>query len=214
MQLLTRHRRIGPALLVLDVLITRGDRRWISFGHPSSIGRCGIGVVMPASCSSVQPFHPVVDCAGRSSNRSGCGATLAWPAAMAKSCSVGIRVEVACVLGSAASSGLSSARRVCHVRLRRGVTDAEIAVGFGDASGSLSGDVDDRLALGINAEAVDADGEGMALVEGPDRVTFPLTHWDADTFTYIGSRSTGPAERSHVHDRTRRSGLVDLHRRL
>ncbi len=32
-----------------------------------------------------------------------------------------------------------------------------------------------------------ADGEGMALVEGPDRVTYPLTHWDADTFTYVGS---------------------------
>ena len=32
-----------------------------------------------------------------------------------------------------------------------------------------------------------ADGEGMALVEGPARVTFPLTHWDADTFTYVGS---------------------------
>ena len=32
-----------------------------------------------------------------------------------------------------------------------------------------------------------ADGEGMALVEGPDRLTFPLTHWDADTFTYVGA---------------------------
>ena len=25
----------------------------------------------------------------------------------------------------------------------------------------------------------------MALVAGPDRVTYPLTHWDADTFTYV-----------------------------
>ena len=32
-----------------------------------------------------------------------------------------------------------------------------------------------------------ADGEGMALVEGPTRLTFPLTHWDADTFTYVGA---------------------------
>jgi hypothetical protein len=28
------------------------------------------------------------------------------------------------------------------------------------------------------------DGATIALVEGPERVTFPLTHWDADTFTY------------------------------
>jgi hypothetical protein len=28
---------------------------------------------------------------------------------------------------------------------------------------------------------------GLALVEGPAKVTFPLTHWDADTFTYISS---------------------------
>ena len=30
-----------------------------------------------------------------------------------------------------------------------------------------------------------ADGAAMALVKGPDRVTYPLTHWDADTFTYV-----------------------------
>ena len=93
----------------------------------------------------------------------------------------GVRTGVGGLVGTLVSSaGVSRGTS-------RGVTDAEIAVGFGDASGSLSGDVDDRLALGINAEAVDADGEGMALVEGPDRVTFPLTHWDADTFTYVGA---------------------------
>jgi CubicO group peptidase (beta-lactamase class C family) len=31
-----------------------------------------------------------------------------------------------------------------------------------------------------------ADGDGMAVVEGPARVTFPLTHWDANTFTFVG----------------------------
>ncbi len=30
-----------------------------------------------------------------------------------------------------------------------------------------------------------ADGTGMALVQGPARVTSPLTHWDGDTFTFI-----------------------------
>ncbi len=30
-----------------------------------------------------------------------------------------------------------------------------------------------------------ADGAGMALVEGPAKLTFPLTHWDANTFTII-----------------------------
>ena len=32
-----------------------------------------------------------------------------------------------------------------------------------------------------------ADGTGMALVQGPARVTAPLTHWDGDTFTFIGN---------------------------
>ncbi len=30
------------------------------------------------------------------------------------------------------------------------------------------------------------DGAGLAVIEGPARVTFPLTHWDANTFTFIG----------------------------
>jgi CubicO group peptidase (beta-lactamase class C family) len=31
-----------------------------------------------------------------------------------------------------------------------------------------------------------ADGDGLAVVQGPARVTFPLTHWDANTFTFVG----------------------------
>lgn len=31
-----------------------------------------------------------------------------------------------------------------------------------------------------------AEGTGMALVQGPARVTSSLTHWDGDTFTFIG----------------------------
>ena len=29
-----------------------------------------------------------------------------------------------------------------------------------------------------------ADGTGLAMVQGPARVTSPLTHWDGDTFTF------------------------------
>ena len=52
-----------------------------------------------------------------------------------------------------------------------------------------------------------ADGTGMALVQGPARVTSPLTHWDGDTFTFIRGPASpehpGPA---HVHGR-RRTGV-------
>ena len=30
----------------------------------------------------------------------------------------------------------------------------------------------------------------MALVQGPARVTSPLTHWDGDTFTFIAAPAT------------------------
>ena len=45
-----------------------------------------------------------------------------------------------------------------------------------------------------------ADGTGMALVQGPARVTAPLTHWDGDTFTFVAEfqrcRASGGRSRS------------------
>ncbi len=35
-----------------------------------------------------------------------------------------------------------------------------------------------------------ADGTGIALVQGPARVTSPLTHWDGDTFTFVPSSAS------------------------
>ena len=35
-----------------------------------------------------------------------------------------------------------------------------------------------------------ADGTGIALVQGPARVTSPLTHWDGDTFTFVPASAT------------------------
>src|SRR5919204_3046955 len=41
MHLLIRHRPVGPALLVLDVPVKRGDRRIDQLGHLTPIGRYG-----------------------------------------------------------------------------------------------------------------------------------------------------------------------------
>lgn len=52
-----------------------------------------------------------------------------------------------------------------------------------------------------------ADGTGMALVQGPARVTAPLTHWDGDTFTFIGAPES-PEIRSPIEFTVGPDGLA------
>jgi len=67
-----------------------------------------------------------------------------------------------------------------------------------------------------------ADGDGMSVVEGPARRTFPLTHWDANTFTFVGGPlpderarlefTVGPDGRASALTIPDANGLGTLHR--